>query len=291
MSQRDLIAVLAPPWLSDVDSEKFLYCIGLASDLLIEKKDQGNRAAMPGQNLDASAIPYQAEDVGLVQGPAESNAAFTLRLEEAASTWRLAGSRRAVLSQVQAYLTGLQPGVGATLPELAVVSGNATTTSWDVVTFDTVQGAVPAHRNVTPENWNWDGKFKPWRSWLIIYIHSPSTLFVPAPVWGSSAWGAFQWGVTCSVDIITSIRQLVRRWKSAGTYYENIIVSFGGADGTAGSEFSPLSAVGSGNPNGDFAPCGHNVNGVWVPRQSTDARTSFLDGTGQYVECTEQNVG
>jgi len=116
----------------------------------------------------------------------------------------------------------------------------------------------------------------------------------PAPVWGAPGrtWGtSSQWGVVVDPQILISIRAILQRWKAANAYYPHIIVSFGGADGTAGSEFSPLSSIGAGNPDGTWGSYGKNVNGVWVTaKQPLSPFTSFLDGTGQYVNCTEQNI-
>jgi hypothetical protein len=119
----------------------------------------------------------------------------------------------------------------------------------------------------------------------------------PAPVWGSPGfvWGAgYTWGVNVSSFVIQSIRQLVQRWKAASTYYPNIIVSFGGGDATAGNEFSPNSAQGSGNPDGTWGGTsggpGKLVNGVWVPaRQTVSPFTAFCDGTGVAIQCYEKS--
>jgi hypothetical protein len=356
---------------------------------MLEKMNQASRAHMPGLS-DPSAIPYQAADRVLSQGPLESNTAFILRLQRFLDTYAQDGSRAAVLAQVQAYLTGLDPGVDPTLPFLGIVGGNTSLSTWDVLTGASAPGAPPAHTLVQPANWNWDGAQQPWRAWLILYMQliqmnnfgiaasvsstggsgvagvtsgfatltgmtpftgvglssadvgrylivtggasagnngtfqitsvlsrtscivaNPAAVapdanngtlswvvayypFIrPAPVWGSPAavWGSFQWGVTVDPNLIISIRQLVQRWKSAGTYYPYIIVSFGGSSGVPGSEFSPNSVQGSGNPDGTWGGNGHNVGGVWVPsKKPINKFTSFCDGTGQYVQCTVQNV-
>jgi hypothetical protein len=106
-------------------------------------------------------------------------------------------------------------------------------------------------------------------------------------VWGDT----YTWGVNCSPLVIQSIRQIVQRWKAASTYYPNIIISFGGGDATAGSEFSPNSAQGAGNPDGTWGGAGKNVNGVWVPARTTvNPFTAFCDGTGSRISCYEVNV-
>jgi len=388
-SQRDTIKELSPPWLRTENGEKFLYTMGVMGDLLLEKMNQATRAHLPGENVDPSAIPYQAEDKLLVQGPSELNSQFTARLRRALTTWSYAGSARAVLEQMHAYLANVQPSVVATLPECLIVGGNADVSSWHWLTIDAPQGAIPNYRLAAPANWNWDGRSQPWRSWLVLFFaqqptglsggdgsidstggsgvpgvtsgfatvsglagltsdnvldwlnitgsHAPGPAptqtgswqivdvlsatscvvagpsiiapdiangylnwnvghypFIgPGPAWGSPpmVYGDFTWGVTCSPETVISIRQIIQRWKSGSTYYPYIIASFGGGDGTAGNEFSPLSSPGAGNPDGTWGGYGKNVNGVWVPsKQPLNSYTAFLDGTGRYVRCSVHNV-
>lgn len=379
----------SPPWLlkEDGNAKRYLYGLGLPFDSLLQKMFDAMRAKCPGL-ADASAIPFQAADRRLVQGPAESNEPFVLRLKGAFDAWGIVGSRKAVANQLQAYMTGLQPGVATSLPVFTIVGGNLDLTTWDTVYGYMAQGDQPAHSTVTPANWDWDGELKPWRAWLILYMHLVETGLTgaagrvtatggsgvtgvtsgfatmtgiggvtdddvqryitvtgaasaanngtfqivanlgdgrtitianpdavapdannfsinwtigeypyigPAPVWGSpdAVWGDDNtWGVNCSPEVIESIRNIVKRWKSGTTYYPNIIISFGGADGTAGSEFSALSSQGAGNPDGTWTNWGKNVDGVWVPSKETlNPFTSFCDGTARAIRCYEKNQG
>lgn len=382
----DLITgpTLVPPWLLEENGIRFLTSIGIAVDALMEKRVEGQEAHMPGRG-DATVIPLQAADRVMVQGPAESNASFVLRLKGAFQAWLEAGARHAVMGQIQAYLTNLQPGVVVTDPQMTIVGGNTSISTWDVLTYASPQGAPPAHTMVTPANWNWDGQDNPDRAWLILYMHlvptgqigttasvsgtggsgvagvtsgfatlsgltgmstgnvqqyltvsgaassgnngtfqiqsivDPTSVVIanrsavspdanngaltwsvgqypyigPAPVWGSPSfvWGqTHTWGVNCSPYVIQSIRQILKSWKSALTYYPDIIISFGGGDGTAGKEFSPLSSQGAGNPDGTWGGDGNNVNGVVIPaKQPLNPATSFCDGTGVSIQCYEKN--
>ncbi len=382
-----------PPWLCAYNSnaQKFQYVLGLAMDALLEKSDEAQSAKLPGQS-DPSCIPLQAADRLLVQGPAESNTSFTARLTGAFQAWARAGSRPAVLGQIQAYLTDLQPGVVLSSPECLIVGGNTSTSTWSTIFGTTPQGDPPAQAVVSPPNWDWDGEDKPTRAWLVLFMQlvdaglsgaagavasvggsgvtgvtsgfatltglagltasvvgqyltmngapgnkgafqivayvsatscivaNPSAsvqsglawsiayypYIAPAPVWGSPefVWGAGTWGVSCSEQVIISIRQILQRWKSARTYYPKIIVSFGGwsaADapggtGVAGDDFSPLSSQGVGNPDGTWGTYGKNVAGCWVPSRTpqdkpfTGSRfTAFCDGTGTAIRCYEKN--
>lgn len=378
-----------------------MYTLGLVSDLLLDKCNQAQRIRMPGQG-DVSQIPYLADDRVLVQGPAESNANFIVRLRKSLKTWKRAGSRKAVMGQLQAYLQGLQPGVVASLPGLTIVGGNLTYTTWDTLRTDSPLGAKPARSTHTPINWDWDGKLKPWRAWLILYMSlvptgqagssaaittsangsllgqnvggvwvpqtsgtpvnhpwltvnslaglntgnvgqwltmsgsahptnngvfpitsvlGPTSCVIANPAgvaadagplsWSIGAypflgpslpWGAPSiptigngtWGLSGGLQtqqIIISIRQILSRWKSAGTYYPYIMIAFDGGTGAAGSAFSPNSTEGAGNPDGTFGSHGKNVAGVWVPaRLVSSVFDCYCDGTGTYNQCSVHNV-
>lgn len=114
----------------------------------------------------------------------------------------------------------------------------------------------------------------------------------PAPVWGTpgATWGGnTSWGLSVSSGYISGLRSLVSLWKSANTFFPWIIVSFGGADGTAGSEFSPLSSQGAGNPDGTWGTWAKTTNGVSGPARTTGVALgkfdAFCDGTAIYQQC------
>lgn len=387
-----------PPWLTDPVSQKYLYVMGLMEDLLLEKMYEAMTAKLPGYGP-STAIPLMADDRVMVQGPAEPTAGFTVRLQGAFQAWQRAGSRGAVMGQVQGFLTDLQPQAPSYDPEIAIVSSNNSTAVWDVLTFGAPQGSIPARTPVSPENWNWDGTFKPWRTWMIFYmvpvatgqsgggaivassggsgvagvtngfatitglsgmtstdtgmylmlsgaassgnntatstypgfqissVPSSSSVIVanvsahagdanngaiswsvsgypflgPAPVVGSaqSILGSGSWGIdatpglgiSSASNLLQSIRQVVRQWKSASTWYDKFIVSFGGGSGTAGFEFSPLSSSGAGNPDGTWGGSVKIVNGGYTQaRLPLNQWTSFCDGTAISVECSSKNV-
>jgi hypothetical protein len=99
------------------------------------------------------------------------------------------------------------------------------------------------------------------------------------------------WGLNVSSQIIQSIRALLQQWKSAGTYYESIIISFDVGAYASGSAYSPNSTPGSGNPDGTFGGRGKNVNGVWSPtRQVYSTYDAHCQGTGTWNACSVPNV-
>jgi hypothetical protein len=368
---------LSPPWLRDGDAEKFLYTIGLGLDFLLEKQNQASRAHMPGQGT-PSADPYIADDRMMVQGPAETTAQFEARLTGAFDAWARAGNRPAVLVQLQAFLANTQPAVVGMLPTCLIVGGNSAKTTWDVVYAKDAQGAPPTHIEQAPANWAWDASYRPWRSWVVLYMFRqalgisgstasiasvsdgfvtmtggptgtnatsdmwitisgaanaadngtfPITLTTPADVryanplssppdahngaiswslshypfigpgkvWGApgALWGDMtrSWGLSCVPELMTSIRQIVARWKSAGAYYSNIIVAFE-SSGHPGDDMSPYSVIGSGNPGSTWGAGIMVANGTVVPSRvgSWPFGVVVCDGTGLAVNCTQENL-
>ena len=427
---------LAPPWLRTGMAEKYMFPLQFAEDLLMEKTNQAIKIRLPGQG-DASQIPYLAHDRALVQGPSEPNSSFLGRLTGASKAWGIAGSRVAVLQQLHYYLQGLNPGVTAGNPEVAIVGGGPGATVWDSVFISDAMGSVPARTTVQPINFNWDGYALPWLTFLVLYMATvptglsgasaqtstaiagsyalpgqnvggvwvPATsgtpvnypwltitgltglssaqvgqwlslsgsshsgnngafqivqvfsatsclianpagvtadsgplawsiadypFLAPGPVWGrtffsfgfgqlstppidtgSNVGGVWQpttvgtpgklaWGLrdnsvapggVSPTFVLQSLRQIVQTWKSAPTWYAQIVVSFAGGSGAAGYEYSPMSSQGAGNPSGSSGGHGRNINGVWVPNgRLSSLYDCYCQGTGLWSSCSVQNI-
>jgi hypothetical protein len=460
---RDQWYTLAPPWLRTGVGELYMYTLELARDLLEEKAFQAVMIRFPGQG-DPSQLPYLSYDRQMVQGLAETAAEFATRLRSAFQTWNLAGSRVAVLGQIQAYLQGLAPGTPSTAPWLTIVTATGSApfnlAVWDQLLYGDAIGATPRKTKVSFSNFAWDHKQAPWRTWLILpqtlvvsssgtgasttavqggslanpgaigaataksgvyypnvwipapvavggYANAPwltvtglsgtlapgmylvlsgsshagnngtfqivtvvnSTTVVvanpngiapdtsltwsvgqypflsPAPVWGAPGWtlgqgvaniapldyGSYEgglwgpslpatstptlaWGLQLqstvlnptppTSEVVVSIRSLVKQWKSAGTYYESIIVAFDAGTGAAGSAYSALSAQGSGNPDGSFGGHGKIVSftsqdggapitypNAWGPnRLISSPFDCYCQGSGTFNNCSVTNV-
>ena len=171
---RDNWYPLAPPWLRTGNGELYMYALQAATDILLDRARQAIELRLPGVG-GASNLPYLSYDRQLVQGPGETPEAFASRLQGFIATWNASGSRQAVLGQVQAYLSGLQPGVPSS-NRLAVIVGGyyggafgpSSNATWDWLTVGAEPGATPAHLAIWPSNFNWDGLSRPWRDWLIL---------------------------------------------------------------------------------------------------------------------------
>jgi len=286
-SQREAIGALAPPWLGKDTAERLLYDLGLGADALLEKLNQAMRAHMPGAG-DPSALPLLATDRVLIRGPSETDAAFALRLTQSFDAWQHAGARRSVMAQELGYVSGWEAVAAGQVPRAVIVSNSAevfAASSWDTFynTSDTSQ--QPAHVRVLPLNWNWDNINQPWRAWLVLFFEAGSAI-APEGAWGGGVWGdGGAWGLTESPTTWSTLRTLLRTWKSARTFYPWLIVCFNGDDGGPGDELSPNSTPGAGNPDGTWGRWSKVVAGVRVPSRSPNCR--FVDGSGVYQFCNE----
>lgn len=163
------------PFLNGPNAQRYLYPLKLAMDVLLEKLNQGMRGHMPGAQTDNSTLPFVGDDRLIVQGPTETPAAYAARLAGAFSAWGTAGSRLSILTQIQAFLQQTNVGASAQFPDVLIVGGNSTTTSWDTIYNRTPIGSPPAHIKISPANWNWDGNYLRWWQWLVIFSHLVST--------------------------------------------------------------------------------------------------------------------
>ena len=280
---RDSIKVISPPWLQTGNGEKLLYTIGLLHDALCEKANQATRASMPGLGT-GDALPYIGADNVLSQGPAETAASFVARNSSALDAWAHAGSRASVLQQVLNYVSGFEnAATTGQVPRGVIVSSSAAGTwaTWDTYYNTTALTAQPNHISITSGNWNWDANFRNSNAFLILFFESGATLG-PAPfVFGSPGItigtnANVSIGLSVPSAVVTQLRALVKLWKSARTYYPNFIFCFNGGDSSAGTEFSPNSSAGSGNPDGTFGRWAKYVSHAAVPSRTADAR--YADG-------------
>ena len=159
-----------PGWLTTGNGYAYLYTLEACRDILCERAYEAMTIRLPGVG-DPSNRPFLAFDRNLQQGPAETGASFDARLTGAFAAWGKAGSAGAVLEQLQAYMSNLQPGVASTPPLLTIVS-NPTNTSPSYVTWTQLyqgdaQGAPPTLTTVSPGNFAWSSTAGTWWRWLI----------------------------------------------------------------------------------------------------------------------------
>ena len=264
------------PGQTPTTAGSLMYLCGLALDVLIDKMQQGILARMPGYGT-PTALPIIGQDRGIVQGFAESSAAYSLRLAAWLDSWQRAGSPRAVLQQVLGY-------VGVTVRARTVDdSGNWNTYAPN----DNPALYGPAAISLSPlgaNNWNWDNEGDPhpvgsnawWRWWLVLYSTSTSGASWAGTegTWGDGdVWGdaTKSWGLGVPATLIGTIRSIVRQWKRAASWCRWMIVSL---DDTL---FDPNSEPdGVHDPNGGWGHWSVVTSGQYVPARPASAR--YCDG-------------
>lgn len=203
------------------------------------------------------------------------------------------------------------------------LSGASGDTATDYNSYLTVSGAAHAGNNGTfqivsvvsgteVEIANPLGVYPDANSGSLTWSISKFPNLAPAPVWGApgqvwggntnQCYGLQQVGAANSFNlsvVLQGLRNLVRLWKSAQTFYPAFIFTWFGGNGTAGFEFSPYSTESTGNPDGTWGS--NYTNGTYPPnstpalvRSRSTGRNSQLsnmvcvtDGTAVYQQCTE----
>jgi hypothetical protein len=257
----------------------FMRNIGNEQQTLESKMNQGMKAHMPGVGT-PTALPYLGADRVMPRGAGESDDAYAKRLQNAFPTWQHAGNRPSVMSQTLIYVGNMIIRPVAQTPICVSVgdSQGSTYSTWDTYYSTSDLTKAPAHITLSPSNWNWDGQYLWWRTWLVVFADAGSTIG-PEGVWGDGTnWGDVNgsWGFNVPSSFFQGLRSIVNLWKSANTWYPWIIFCFNGGDGTAGNRYSPNSSPGAGNPDGTWGTWGTIVNGVYVASRPNDSR--FTDG-------------
>lgn len=257
MSFATVYKALVPSWLSKGDGGKVLSSLGQMLDEFASRTRDALEARMPSRAPD-DALALLGQDRVIVRGIDEASSTFATRLLRWLDDHHTRGNAFALIAQLRAYL--------GTNAKIRTVDNRG---NWYTVDQNGVQSYLLAQGN-----WDWDGDATSWsRFWVIIYAStSPWTLGRP-PYSGhyndGALWGDGRtWGSSATLEQIASLKEIVRRWRPAGTRCVSIILAF---DDTS---FDPTSVVGL--PDGTWGTWSKIVNGVRVPARLTTA--SYFDG-------------
>lgn len=246
---RQSIDAISPPWLRKFMGyvPRYMYALGLIQDMVAEGVTQAVKSRFPGVGT-PTALPVIGRDRRIIRGPNETDTSYAARCVRWLDSWRIAGSPFAVMDALQGFASPV-----AITVRTVDNSGN-----WFTLAAD---GTKSYHKGT----WDWDSNpTRWWRFWVIIYAtplwDSPGT-YGDGSSWGDGglAWGAT--GIT-STEIET-LRAIVRQWKDAGPYCENIILAF---DDTS---FDPTH-----NPGDSGVP-----DGTWDVPSNRLATAAYLEGT------------
>lgn len=191
---------------------------------------------------------------------------------------------------------GTAASVSATSGNFATLTGLAGVSASSVGSFVTISGAASSGNNGTFQ-------ITQWLSLTSVVIANANAVagdanngaihwliqsypgVAPAAVWGAHGvvWGdtTRSWGLNTPPATGAAMRALLRTWKSGSADYPFVIIDFSGQTGVPGSEYSPWSIAGSGNPNGDYGRWSKTVNGVAVSARTSSVSPfdCFCDGS------------
>ena len=291
---------LVPPWLADDAPEtpgnppgiggRYMYVLGLALDVLLDKMEQGILARMPGLGT-PTALPYLGADRQIVRGLGEGNTSYALRLTQAFDSWQRAGNAATVLQQAIAF-------VGKACKGMVIRAGD-TPRSYTFLDSADVD-LPPEHQTLTSWAWgvgygvggapgetNGDDphpltmKRAWWRSWLVLFSVGSTAWTQADGTWGSGGiWddgGAWD-TLSTPYSVFTSLRAIVGQWKCANTWYRWLVVSFDAdfANGSAGAAWYPASTWNDGYALGTATNADGNVVACFV--NTRDDRLMYCDG-------------
>ena len=94
-------------------------------------------------------------------------------------------------------------------------------------------------------------------------------------------------GTTNGAGFWTTFRSILGTWKSANTWYVNVILRFSQGDLSSGNDFSPWSTEGDGNPEGTWGLWYTVINNVAVQSRTTSNTLSTFNG---FVDATIANA-
>lgn len=237
---RESIKKVCPTWLQGTWGYRTMYSIGVQIDAVAEALRQGVLARFPGYGT-PEALPAIGADRQIQRGLNESDEAYTERLQQAIPTWHFAGNAASVINQLMGYVSPETPMIRY------VTTGSPETygTVENVADYVTIQAGVVTlqRRSGVDYNWDWDGAPGGYRFWMILYFR-PTV--VDGEVWGGFNWGASLWGSSGGPNFVQDIKNLILKWKCAGTECTEIIVP------ESSTDFDPTSPPGYPMPDGDW---------------------------------------
>lgn len=254
---REIFRKLVPSWLSKDDGELVLFSTGTVLDATQERAREAALASMPSY-CPPDALGPMGRDRQIIRGWNEPGDVYAERLLSWLDDHQVRGNAFALFRQLRGYL-----GVDLMIRTVDA-HGNWYTREVDGSTSVLLQQG----------NWDWDGSAETlWsRFWVILY--PPASLWTEGAPWGDpdqwgGAWGTsgYTWGTTATPEQVSTVREIVRQWKPAGTRCVKIIVAFDSAS------FDPESAPGApGMPDGTWHKPYVVVDGAAVPNRLATAR-------------------
>lgn len=252
---RGMMRVLAHRPFQEEIAQRFLWLLGLPSDGVLEKANQGVHSHFVRQ-AQGDALAYLGSDRGVVHGLTESDASYAGRVARALDDWHVAGSAWSVLGQVLGYVLSAQPRALA-ISSVYTAAGVLDSTQWDFFTAGADTAHPPTHLLNGAGNWDWDsaspqdGSWSPLRWYLVLGATAPNAWINLKGKVGSTGLKVGARGKAVGVDAVAdvgrSIKVIVDQWRPVGVWSHWIMIAFNDA------LFLPTASAGGGvNPGGTF---------------------------------------
>jgi hypothetical protein len=275
---RDMAYRISPSWLRGPIGAPFMKSMAIMFDAVCDGAAYAVRARFPA-TAPTDAFPYLQADRQVDPGFQEPQSSYIERLIEWLDLWRLAGTDYAILLVMLGYVA----------PDEIACSVVSNDGDWNFYLANagatvpqdfTSMAFVPPTHQVAPV-WDWDGAGDPyyliwqwWRFWVILY--PDAGLWTYGRNWGDGwHWGdGTCWGWNGTAAQGASLRALVKKWKTAGAYEPNLIISF---DPTWFAPSSPPSKL----PDGHYGHWSKIIIGFGGVRQRVPARqpvAAYADG-------------
>jgi hypothetical protein len=212
---REFVKKVSPPWLAGYNGYRVMYDLGLQVDALAEYLRIGCLQGFPSY-CETESLAHIGQDRGIQRGVAEQDNSFRLRLKQAPTTWKRAGSPVVLLPQVAAYFSPADVLVRYVASGYDD-QGNSCTDWWSY------QSETLTYHRSTPANWDWDTLQGDFRFWLIIYCG-----VLPLWYWDQTnmyfdrpglLWG-FQNG-----NVIYDLKNIIEPFKGGGSHLGGLILT------------------------------------------------------------------
>lgn len=182
MNWRDWTANMMPPWLKANWGERFVGVHALLADTLSEALAEAMKVRwVREETFPPDALVHLGFNRNLERYPAETDAQYKARLDDAWNSWPLAGDETSIVDQLAA---AGYPGC-------------------TVICYTNIGGP---HGEPPPY----------WTQFWVRFPVGSHPVVAAGPEWGTAVWGSFSWGTaTIPAAFAATVRGIINKFKPA----------------------------------------------------------------------------
>ncbi len=222
---REWLVQVAPSWLQGPWGARWLEALGLALDQVADAADAAAKVALPAK-APADALPWHGEERSIARAPADTEAAYRARLDDAWNLWEFGGTEQGLIAALQPFLPDAT---------ITILANRDWPDTWGVGLWGGDgawgDGAWGDAGEWGGGVWGWDPPDHVSGYWSRFWVLLEGATWT-VDVWGGgSAWDdAGTWGSSATPAEVATLRALVRKWKSADEICAGFVVALGGGD-------------------------------------------------------------